>query len=346
MDKNLILCDCKPIEIKDFCEAMEQYSHKEFTIHSCVTNRLQGNLFSNILRFFLYFVFPLFVYLKKKNPEIVIGWQQFYAINYAFFSKLFHAKRAKVVVVLFFTYKKKRGLAGLVYKKYIEYVMRSQYVDYVHVLGMTYAKECSIDLGIPLEKFIVSHFGFPDIYSKISILQRPFDNNYCLSIGRSNRDFDFLVNLWKQEILSKHQLIIISDTWKSKTPLPENIHHLDNVKGEAAYPWIANCEAMIIPIDDGNICSGDTVLLMGMMAQKPVVITEPSTLAEMYIKDKVDGICISKDINNAAQIIAEVLDNKELKENIGRNARNSYICNYSRHHMGETIAKNLFEIKK
>lgn len=328
--------------VQDLCDAIENHTQKNFELISCVINKLRGDIVNNFWRLCYYSVFPCFIFYKNSKLDVVIGWQQFYAINYALYSRLFHTKRAKLIVVLNFTYRKKRGLAGFIYRKYIQYVVTSPYIDYLHVLSSTYAKDCCKELGVPFEKFVVTGFGVPDIYSKISTLKKPCDFDYCLSVGRSNRDFDFLVRVWEQGLLKKHQLVIISDTWKHKTPLPKNIYHYANVRGEDVLPWIVNCEILIIPIDNGSVCSGDTVLLTSMMTKRPVVVTKPSTLAEMYVEDDVDGICISKDEKSAAQAIVRVQENQRLKEKLSENARRSYVSKYSRYHMGEAIAKKIF----
>ena len=72
-------------------------------------------------------------------------------------------------------------------------------------------------------------FGVPDIYDKWKN-SNVDENDYTLSIGRSNRDFDFLVKAWKQPCLSKRKLVIISDMYHPTEPVPNNIKLLNTNK--------------------------------------------------------------------------------------------------------------------
>ena len=222
----------------------------------------------------------------------------------------------------------------------MKFSCNNKYVDYLHVPSYNYVPICSKDLGVDENKFIVTGFGVPDTYNEMKDLKVPLDN-YSFSIGRSNRDFDFLVKVWSQQCLKNRLLVIASDTWKPTSELPANVVHRNDIKYEDSFAWINNCDLCITPIADGNICSGDTVLLTGMMFAKPVVVTVPSTLAEMYVKDGHNGICISKNPKNAAQRISELLNNKTGMEQLGKTARNSFLSNFSRKSMGISICSKI-----
>ena len=145
-------------------------------------------------------------------------------------------------------------------------------MDYLHVLSQSYAEEISNSFNFPIEKILVIPFGINDPYEEFSKLERPSDapeKGYVLSIGRSNRDYDFLVSGWKN---ISFPLVIISDTYEGDGNGNSNVRVIRNVAGEESYPWIANCTAMVIPIDDGIVCSGDTVLLTALAMKKKVVV--------------------------------------------------------------------------
>ena len=76
-----------------------------------------------------------------------------------------------------------------------------------------------------------------------------------------------------------------------------------------------------------------------MMFSKPSVVTTPSTLAEMYVRHQENGLCIPKDVEKAAQMIAELLANKEQMATLGAKARKSYLDNFSRESMGKALIK-------
>ena len=160
-----------------------------------------------------------------------------------------------------------------------------------------------------------------------------------MSLGRSNRDFDFLVSVFAKEELRKYKLTIISDIYKPSVNVPENVTILSNVIGDATHPYINNCDMMIMPIADGRICSGDTVLLMGMQFKKTILLTKPSTLAEMYIEDGKNGFTEEKDIDAFAKKITYLMENPDVRKEIGEAARESYLEKFTRYRLGQQIGR-------
>lgn len=277
---------------------------------------------------------------KIKDYDWVLGWQQFYAINLAFFARLFGLNKRSRIVVLNFTYKRKGGVIGGLYYRYMRYAVNNKYIDYLHVPSYGYAERCCEELGLRKEQFIITHFGVADSYDELKDLKVEKED-FVLSIGRSNRDFEFLVKVWKQKEMEHVPLVIISDEWQPQEPLPTNIEWFSNVIGAASKPWMNACRMMVIPISDGNICSGDTVLLTGMMLRKPVIVTSPSTLAEMYIEDGVDGLAVAKDVDLFTQKVLSLYNDTRRREVMGDKARATYLERFSSNAMGKAIGKAL-----
>lgn len=80
-----------------------------------------------------------------------------------------------------------------------------------------------------------------------------------------------------------------------------------------------------------------------MMFAKPVVVTTPSTLAEMYVTDNENGMCVPKDIKEAARKISNLLENKAEILRLGNVARKSFVSNYSRYSMGRALCLSIKE---
>lgn len=346
MKTNLLFCDCPKNEVESFRLSIEKTLKETTIIQSSINNKGQGNFILKGKRYINMFLFPFKIFLKRKQYNRIFGWQQFYATNLSFFSRLFHIKKENELIIVNFTYKEKAGFIGFIYKKYMKFSLESKYVDYIHIPSYNYIDFCRKHLDIPRNKFIVTSFGIPETFKEWE--NRPIDiSNYSLSIGRSNRDFDFLVRLWSSPYLNSEKLIIISDTYKPKHHLPNNITLYNNITGNRSFPYIKNCKLMIIPIDNGNICSGDTVLLTGLMFHKAVVITQPSTLAEMYIDNNINGICIDKEnLTDNAQKIRELLNDEEKLKLLGENGYIKFANNFSRFAMGEKLCSQIIEKSK
>ena len=341
---NLILADCSPDELQDLQSGLEDASGCTFEIRSAQSNRMHGSAIKKLKRYLSYFGLPLALLSRRKTIRTIIGWQQFHAINYAFFLRLFRLKKHENIIIANFTYKKKRGLIGAIYARYMRYAVSDKYVDAIHVPSHGYAREVSDTFGISLDKIIVCCFGTPDRSTQWKQLSCPY-TKFAVAIGRSNRDFDFLARIWNRPEIkaSGTRLIIISDTWQSTVDISDNpsIIHLSDITGDASHPYFAKCDFAIVPLMESNICSGDTVLLNSMMMEKPVIITAPSTLAEMYIKDGDNGLCITKDENAAADTILRIITDDNYRHALGQRARQSYLSSFSRHRMGINLAHAL-----
>ncbi len=333
--KSIVLADCDEKELAEFLEAIKK-ENIDISCYSVIANGSRDGKFSNLIRYFKYFSAPISILFRRKKFDYIIGWQQFYALIFCFWCQLFHVKKMSKVIVMNFTYKQKKGFTGKIYKWFMQKCICNDYLDYLHVLSSNYARVISEEFGILEEKFVVTPFGIDDVmsqYGDSALPERAPENGYALAIGRSNRDYDFLIEVWKG---INANLVIISDEYLRKA-VPDNVMLINDVSGDVQYPWISNASCIIMPIDNVEICSGDTVLLTAMAFAKMIFVTNPSTLAEMYVEDKVDSYYISKDVNETRRIINEFMFDRD--SNVGLTARRHFLEKYSRFTMGQKIAK-------
>lgn len=341
--EDIVLCDCTLEEIAPFIAGVEDtFGHKIMVYTSQKgPKRSSRSLYGKLRYYGGFFLFPCKFFLHRKRYDFVIGWQQFYAIIFAFLCRLFHVKKRNRVVAVNFTYKQKPGLIGKVYYKFMRYSADSEYLDFFHVPSNAYAERMHRELGIPMSKIIVTTFGTPDRHDEWSKLPHPADGKYCFSIGRSNRDFDYLAEVFAQPELANARLVVLADLWKPAKPLPGNIEHHTDIVGDASFPYFVHADLSIVPIGDPVICSGDTVLLNSMMMCRPVAITAPSTLAEMYVTDGLDGLYLTKDVSKDAKQIAALLQDTSRMNELGQKARKTYLDHFSRYAMGRNVATKI-----
>lgn len=335
--RNVILADCAAEEVLSLAEGLNRGAADEaFVIESYVANWKRTGPGSELRRYATYFAVGFVTFLKRKNYRVILGWQQFYALIFCFFCQLFQVKKTSIVVALNYTYKPKRGKAAGIYRWFMSKCVSGKYLDYIHVLSEQYADAISKEFGFPRERIVVSAFGVNDEYDVLSKMNAPTgyeSGAYALAIGRSNRDYDFLIRAWESV---DYPLVIISDTYQGQAGAA-HINILRDVVGTASLPWIANCELMVVPIDDGAVCSGDTVLLTAMMAERKILVTVPSTLAEMYVVDGENAVLSPKEEETFRMRVRDMLASEDY-EQLGRQARSSFLKNFSRRSMGEALA--------
>ena len=335
MKKNYLSADCDPAEVETIRRNLF-YEDTGFETYSKVSNWKRTGLSSEIKRYLSYFGVGWKMFKSRSEVGALIGWQQFHALIFVFFCSIFNVNKTTKVIALNFTYKKKKKFTRI-YKWFMKKCINPLYLDYIHVLSNNYADVIHNQFDYPRNRIIVTPFGVDDCFEEFSKLEPPkryAKSSYALALGRSNRDFQFLIDCWENV---DFPLVIISDTFAGNTN-NKNITIKRDVAGEDSYPWIANCFMMIIPIDNPVICSGDTVLLNAMACQKNVVVTAPSTLAEMYISNGVNGYTVKKE---KAVFSREI--NKILKSNdtVAKRAREDFLERFSREQFGKRISNVL-----
>ncbi|OLA09383.1 MAG: hypothetical protein BHW12_04245 [Coprobacillus sp. 28_7] len=84
-----------------------------------VSSFKEGQTFKEILYIILtnvivlmYFYITFLYFLKRDQYDYILGWQQFYALVFCFWCRIFRTKKKNKVVVINFTYKQKSGFSG------------------------------------------------------------------------------------------------------------------------------------------------------------------------------------------------------------------------------------------
>lgn len=333
--ENIVVADCDFAEIQSLIESM-QFHNSPFVSKNHIANFRRTGKLSEIKRYAIYFFVGFRYFLSRRKYDAIVGWQQFYALIFCFFCSIFRVEKSNTVVALNFTYKEKKGKFAKIYRWFMSKCLNKKYLDYIHVPSFEYADSISKEFDFPRERIIVTSFGINDDYDVLKNLEAPdglSKDAYALAIGRSNRDYEFLIRAWED---IDYPLIIISDTFKGDIN-NSNITLLTNVAGEQSYPYIVNCALMVIPIDDESICSGDTVLLTAMSLKRKIIVTAPSTLAEMYVTDKENAILTEKDCEKFKETVQHTLYDDKYS-NLKENARQSFLDNFSRQSMGSKIS--------
>lgn len=249
-------------------------------------------------------------------------------INIGFFCRLFKVKKAPKIYIMTFIYKSKNKF----YYKFMKYIVSSEYITKLIVFSdeekTYYAKLFNIDEKL----FYCSRLGVPDVSNKFK--DKKNSHKYYLAVGRSNRDYTYLRNVWKEEY---GELIIISDSYKE--PAKKGITCLRNCYGDEYLQYVADCYAQIIPLEDEKISSGALCFLQAMMLSRPSIVTNNVTV-EDYIDSGIDGLIIEK--TEAAFVKAiDYLENTENYSRMCECARKKYTEKYSEISLGKSIAHML-----
>lgn len=300
MRKCITYTDFGKLDHWDFTDGLSQVLGCECKTITAQTNHLHGGMIKSLLRYLLYFYYPLKWVIRSEKCDYRIAWQQFFGINMAFFMRLFHKRKDAKLLIMTFIYNRRQGALERLYFKYIKYALSSEYVDKIVVFSsrevQTYKELFNID------KFVFIPLGIDDCTVPVSGNSK--DSFFVFSTGRSNRDWTFLINALKD---SGYDVKIATDSIDRDMNLPANINLLKNCFGIEMLEEMNKSFCVVIPLKNKDVSAGQLVILQAMSLGKPVIATRGAATTD-YVVDGKTGYLID---NNPCELLARI---KELKD--------------------------------
>ena len=327
--KNVILADNSLREMEDYRRGVAWESGMDWEVLVCRANQGRRGIW-NFLRYIKYFYFPFLVFLRRKRYGNIIAWQTFYGLVFAFWCRVFRVEKSNFLVAKNFTYREKKGIIGEIYYRFMKWIVTGGYVDMFTFCSRGHMKYCGELFGITEEKLRFEPFGVEDVQRKPCS-----DGDYVLSIGRSNRDWAFLIRELGETDFS---VKIVCDTLKTGD-LPANIQVYNNIWGEDALEFLRNCRFVVLPILDDRVAAGETVLLQAMCLGKPVVAVRESGAWAEYIEPGKTGFVVPKEGEKLLETIEMLWNNRELCGKISRNSRARFVKSFSLYGYGCRIGR-------
>ncbi|MCI8346283.1 MAG: glycosyltransferase family 4 protein [Clostridia bacterium] len=333
-EKNVVLIDYEETDRWEFKRGLEDTTKVDWEIKSMVANKYHKG-YRNIIRYAIYLYFPLKYVFKIKEYKNIIAWQQFFGLILSGYLKLFHIPQSVVgnIYIMEMIYKPKKGFIGKLYKAFVKYAITSKYIKKIFVFSANEKNMYSKLFALPCEKFEILQLGIADNYEAVK--DRISDDGYYLSPGRSNRDWDFLVDAWDPSI----ELRIVCDDYKGG--MKPGVDVLKECYKEDYLEQLLHCHAIIIPLMNQNISSGQLVILQGKMLGKPVIVTDNYTVRE-YLNDEEDGYIIEKH-KKALQSALEKLGEENEYNRIVESARRNFQKGFSIMAMGRQVGQCIIE---
>lgn len=328
--RNLVLVDFKLDDDWSFSRILN--TQGRWAVKSCVTNTpFYHTRLGTIVRYLLYFLFPLRYVLSAWSYGVVLGWQQFYALNYAFWLRLLRIRSSVRIVVMTFIYKEKKGLLGRLYHKYIRYCLTCRHVSKVICYSRAEVAMYSrlFDLPDGLVQFVP--LGIEPIDSPGEVVR----GDYIFSTGRSNRDYDFLVRALGNTDFSLK--IACEQHFDS---LPPNVEVLHHCYGSRMYSLLKGCFCVCIPLSDRNLSSGQLVLLQAMQFGKPVLVTCSNGVVD-YVVDGKTGFLIDNEPDTFIARLRELAADETLYCKLSSEARRAFAGQYTQECMAWAVLRLL-----
>ena len=325
--RGVLLTDFKASSDWDFCRALSDHSGYSFEVKYDDKALSYQAKWKRLLS---YFCFPFCLLFLPKDVFVIVSWQQFFGLLYAFYCRLFHVKKTCKVYIMTFIYKPKRGIVGKIYKHFMTYIVQSEYVDKLIVFTKNEVEHYAQTFGVPKDKFFFTPLTISEV--KISKCDEALrSEKYVFSTGRSNRDYELLLKIFEN---SEHSLHIACNTLGSDNT-PHNIRIYTNMFGEDMRKHMYNSYCVAIALKDPNISSGQLVFLQAMQMGKPIVCTRCSAVSD-YLTDGYNALLVNTE-SEWEEAIERLYTDCELYDRISKNAYNDYLTKYSSDSMAKSI---------
>lgn len=328
--QNIVLVDSDITDEWEYPHVLKKVTGEKWFVKSKNTCKYRSGR-GKILKYFWFFIFPLTIVINRHKYAKIIAWQQFFGLNIAFFMRLFRLKKANDLTVMTFIYKRKNGITGSLYHKYIHFIVTSGYIDRFICFAKEECNYYSSLFGVEKSKFVFEPLG---VAKKNRYATS--DKGYIFATGRSNRNYDFLVNTLNS---SGYELIIACDTYKNRR-ISNNVKILDDCHGDTMLKLMAESHCVAVPLKDLNISSGQLVILQAMAMGKPVVCTNAEGVKD-YVTDGITGFLADNSKELFLKAIHKLYSNKPLYETMCVNARHAYENKYTSIAMFERIAAHI-----
>lgn len=324
--KNIILIDAPTPSNWEFIEKIKIKTKLKWEIRY-KEGRVSTPRFKRIYN---YITFPLTT-LWKVKLKYVIAWQQFYGLFLVLYNKLCPIQKDLSVVIMTFIYKKRKGIIGYLYYKFIYYILESKSLQKLVVFSKNEINYYSKIFPKVKAKFEYVPLGI----GTITGVYQDNDLNkqkYIFTAGSSNRDYKFLISSINQ---TNYNLKIACTGLDISHG--NNIEILHGIHGQAMFQYLYNAYIVVIPLQDLEISSGQLMILQALQLGKPIIVTNNKGVYD-YILNKQTGFIIPNTYNKLIQTIDLLYQDSELYNKIS-NAQKAYFKDhFSIEKLGENIA--------
>jgi len=266
----------------------------------------------------------------------IIFWQQFIGLYYNVLCYLFFFRNGPRAIILTVIYLKRKGILGKCYHYFYKISFRSRHIDKLVCHSSSEKNYYLAQFGVDLNNRVI----FCKLGEGLPLGKReePADDRYFFSGGSSNRDYRTLVKAFTG---IKERLIIACKPENiDNTDIPENVTVKFDAYGSDFINLISGAYAVILPIADSNVSSGQLVLLNAMRFGKSTIVTSGNCMRD-YIRREYAIEVPPNSVEKLKESVISLAENPELNTSMSKNAFDYYNQNFSIDKYAGSIAEML-----
>jgi len=273
-------------------------------------------------------------FLKRKDYDIVMGWQQVGGLAYGFFKRISGSLYPKLVIMKFTYPTRKNPLIRQFRFSFVRFVLKSADALWCHSSREVETRRIMFDL--PKSKVKTVPMVLTDISDYATAMPiSSSEGSYILSVG-NERDYGLLSRV--AEIIHYPFKIVCQPYNVKNIAFPGHVEVI-HAYGETVMRLFQNARLVVIPIKDPTRPGGEGVMLESFSFGKAVVITQTVTSVD-YIENGRNGFLVDPgDIDGFAASIRYLLDNPRERKAMGRRNRRLFLSTFC----AEAIVKKIYD---
>ncbi len=277
----LIIMDWKPPANWTFLSSLT-HLFGSVEIHATDVPKSFNNRLEKVFKVWKgYLLSTLHVSFRASRYDVIYAWHAVMGLILAGILRLAHIQKPRVVIAQFIEPDRGDGWMQRLRQAFVRYGLKR--VDLV----LTFS---SIEVTRYRQQFKAGHTQFDFIPLGYDFSSQPVsDEGYIFSGGRSNRDYQTLVEAVKDNPVATH--IVAQRHNLQGILLPDHIQAYYGVFGVEFDRFIANAHMVVVPLDRADESSGQLVVLQAMAYGKPVIVTENAGILD-YIEPGTDALVV------------------------------------------------------
>jgi glycosyltransferase involved in cell wall biosynthesis len=201
---------------------------------------------------------------------------------------------------------------------------RSEAEYYCSVFGWKPDKAC----------FVPFHTN-PRFVSQTDVAE---DSHYLLAAGRTFRDYDCAIEAIKG---TPFKLVIVGGAGSAfMAKRVDQVQIFEEVSLERLTELMAHCVAVVVPLLDRKISTGQSIFLQAMALGKPVIATRTSGTAD-YFEHMVTGILVDPGDVESLRSAMHLMVDHDVRRRIGQRAQEAVRSRYLPHHYTAAVREVL-----
>lgn len=313
--KLLIVADCRVN--RDFINILSERLNTNADLLYLDTSRKTGK--STLARHFSYFILAIHALSIGDKYNTILFWQQFIGLYWGYLSRI----KGEIHRNVFLTpliYKSRKGMTGKIYKLFFNLSLSNPAIKGAICYSSTELKYYRRIFAKNRDKVFFILYG-QSSKTRDKNVAISVEKPYLFSGGTSNRDYRTLLSAAKK---IKYIFIIACTQRDIKgLKIPDNVRVFHNAYGEKFDSLMRSSYAVVLPLKDANISSGQIVLLKAMEMGKPIVTTRSAGTID-YVGETCAFLVEPQNIENLQRVLNFVVENPEEAKDRALRAKKKY----------------------